>query len=56
MAYSREAHDLLNEALETLKTKANHPYARMVGYLIACVPLEDAKMIAKIIEEWEGEK
>lgn len=56
MAYSKESHELLEKAFQELKTKANHPYARMVGYLITSVPLSDAKVIAKMISEWKGEK
>ena len=53
MAYSKEAHDLLDQTLEVLKTKVDYPYARMVGYLIPNVDLETAKRIAKIVEEME---
>ena len=53
MAYSREAHDLLDSALEVLKTKTKYAYPRMVGMLMVNVNLTDAKRIAKIIEEME---
>jgi uncharacterized protein (UPF0297 family) len=56
MSYSREAHELLNQTFEVLKTKSNYPYARMVGYLMPNVSLEDAKRIAEMVEEWEGDK
>ena len=53
MSYSREAHDLLEEAFEVLKTKTKYPYPRMVGMLIVNVNLTDAKRIAKMISEME---
>jgi hypothetical protein len=56
MAYNREAHELLDQALEVLKTKTNYAYPRMVGYLMPSVSLEDAKRIAEIVLEWEGDK
>ena len=56
MAYSREAHDTLEKALDLLKTKSNYPYPRMVGYLMANVSLADAKRVLKLVEEWEGDK
>ena len=56
MTYSKEAHDLLNEALEVLKTKVDYPYARMLGYLIPNVDLPTAQRIAKMIEEMEVQK
>jgi hypothetical protein len=56
MTYSKEAHDLLDEALKVLKTKANYPYARMVGMLMPNVDLETARRIFKMVEEWEGDK
>ena len=56
MAYSKEAHELLNEAFDVLQTKTNHPYPFMVGMLMPNVNLTDAKRIAKIIEEMESEK
>lgn len=57
MAYNREAYDTIQEALELLKTKSNHPYPRMVGYLQAAFgDVEEAKTILRIIQEWEGDK
>jgi hypothetical protein len=56
MNYSKEAHDLLNEALELLIAKAHHPYPRMVGYLMPNVDLETAKRIFEMVSEWEGDK
>lgn len=56
MAFSPEAYDTIQEALELLKTKSDYAYPRMVGYLQASVGLEDAKRILKIIQEWEGDK
>jgi hypothetical protein len=56
MTYSKEAHDLLDQTLEVLKTKVDYPYARMVGYLMPNVDLETAKRIAKIVEEMEVQK
>lgn len=56
MAYSKQAHELLDSAFEVLKTKSQYPYARMVGYLMPNVSLEDAVRISEIILEWEGDK
>jgi hypothetical protein len=56
MTYSKEAHDLLDQTLELLKTKVDYPYARMVGYLMPNVDLETAQRIAKIVEEMEVQK
>jgi hypothetical protein len=56
MTYSKEAHDLLDQALEVLKTKVDYPYARMVGYLMPNVDLPTAQRIAKIVEEMEVQK
>ncbi len=53
MTYSKEAHDLLDNALEVLKTKTNYPYPRMVGMLFPNVDLPTAQKIAKIVEEME---
>jgi hypothetical protein len=54
--YSAEAHKLLDEALEILKTKADYPYARLLGMLMPNVGLEDAKRIFQAVQEWEGDK
>ena len=56
MTYNREAHELLEEAFKELKTKTDYAYPRMVGYLIPNVGLADAKRIAKLISEWDGDK
>lgn len=56
MTYSKEAHELLDQTLEVLKTKVDYPYARMVGMLIPNVDLETAKIIAKIVDEMEVQK
>jgi hypothetical protein len=56
MTYNREAHDLIEATFKVLQTKTNYAYPRMVGYLMPSVSLEDAKRIAKIVEEWEGDK
>ena len=56
MAYNREAHELLEEAFQELKTKSKYPWPFMVGLLMPNVNLTDAKRIAKVIEEWEGDK
>ncbi len=56
MTYNKEAHDLLDQTLEVLKTKVDYPYARMVGYLMPNVDLETAQRIAKIVEEMEVQK
>ena len=54
--FDLEAFDTIEKALEELKTKTNYPYARMVGYLMCNVALEDAQRIAKTISEMEVEK
>lgn len=54
MAYSREAHELLDASLEILKTKKGKfawPY--MVGLLMPTVNFEDAQRIAEIINDLE---
>jgi hypothetical protein len=54
MAYSREAHELLESALKVLKTKKGslaHSY--MLGLLMPNVGLTDAQRIAKMILEME---
>ena len=57
MAYNKEAYQIIEEALELLKTKAEHPYPRMVGYLQAGFgDVEEAKQILKLVQEWEGDK
>jgi hypothetical protein len=56
MAYSKEAHEILDAALKVLQEKTEYPYARMVGYLIPNVGLEDAQRIAKLVSEWEGDR
>ncbi len=56
MSYSKEAHELLNDAFEVLKTKVEFPYAYFTGMLVPNVPLSEAKRIAKIILEMESQK
>jgi hypothetical protein len=56
MAYSKEAHDLMDKTLEVLKTKADYPYARMVGFLIPNIDLPTAQRIARMVEEMEVQK
>jgi hypothetical protein len=56
MSYSKEAHDLLDKTLEVLKTKADFPYARMLGMLLPNVDLPTAQRIAKMVEEMEVQK
>jgi hypothetical protein len=57
MAYNKEAYDILEEALKLLKTKAQYPYPRMVGYLQASYgDVENAKRLLELIQEWEGDK
>jgi hypothetical protein len=57
MAYNKEAYDIIEEALKLLKTKAQHPYPRMVGYLQASYgDVENAKRLLELIQEWEGDK
>jgi hypothetical protein len=55
MAYNREAHELLDQTFEVLKTKKGQfAWAYMVGLLMPSIPLEDAKRIAEIVEGLEG--
>jgi hypothetical protein len=57
MAYSREAHELLDQALEVLKTKKGYlAHSYMLGLLMPNVNLTDATRIAKMIEEMKGDK
>ena len=55
-SFDLQAYNLIEEAMEELKTKSNYPYARMVGYLMCNVSLEDAQRIAQTISEMESEK
>ena len=56
MAYSREAHELLEGAFQVLKTKKNEPYAYMLGLLIPNVGLTDARRIVEMILAMDSEK
>ena len=55
-SFDLQAFNLIEEAMKELKTKSNYPYARMVGYLMCNVSLEDAQRIAQTISEMESEK
>jgi hypothetical protein len=56
MTYSKEAHDLLDSALEVLKTKkGKYAHSYMLGLLMPNVNLTDATRIAKMILEMEGD-
>ena len=55
-SFDLQAFNLIEEAMKELKTKTNYPYARMVGYLMCNVKLEDAQRIADTISEMESEK
>ena len=55
MAYNRQAHELLEEAFQELKTKSKYPWPFMVGLLMPNVNLTDAKRIAKLISEMEAQ-
>jgi hypothetical protein len=55
MAYSREAHELLESALQELKAKHKYPWPYFVGMLMPNVPLVEAKRIAKMISEMENQ-
>ena len=55
-SFDLQAFNLIEEAMKELKTKSNYPYARMVGYLMCNVKLEDAQRIAQVISEMESEK
>lgn len=52
-SFNLEAYNLIEESLKELKTKTKYPYARMVGYLMCNIKLEDAQRIAKLISEIE---
>lgn len=54
--FSSEAYDTIEKALKLLKTKTDYPYPRMVGYMQACVSLEDAKRILELVEKMESDK
>jgi hypothetical protein len=54
MKDERNSVEILEDALELLKTKTKYPYPRMVGYLMAAVSLTNAKIIARLIEEMKG--
>ena len=56
MSFDLEAYNTIEKALVELKTKTNYPYARMVGYLMCNIKLEDAQRIANLISEMESEK
>jgi hypothetical protein len=56
MTYNREAHELLEATFKVLQAKTDYAYPRMVGYLMPHVSLADAKRIAEIVLEWEGDK
>ena len=59
MAYSREAHDLMEATLKVLierqKTTGVNAYAYMTGLLMVNISLTDAKRIAKLVLEDEKE-
>jgi hypothetical protein len=56
MAYSREAHELLESALKVLKTKKGYlAHSYMLGLLMPNVNLTDAQRIAKMILEMESD-
>jgi hypothetical protein len=54
MTYSRESHELLEATLTQMVAKYGQStaYAKMLGYLIVNVPLEESRRIA----EHENEK
>ena len=56
MSFDLQAYNLIEQAMEELKTKSNYPYATMVGYLMCNISLEDAQRVAKTISEMESEK
>ena len=57
MCYNKEAYLIIEEALQLLKTKSDHAYPRMVGYLQASFDnVEEAKQILKLVQELEGDK
>ena len=56
MSFDLQAYNLIEQAMEELKTKSNYPYATMVGYLMCSVQLEDAQRIADLVSEMESEK
>jgi hypothetical protein len=56
MTYSKEAHDLLDQTLEVLKTKVDYPYARLLGMLMPNNDLPTSQRMAKKVEEKEVRK
>ena len=56
MSFDLQAYNLIEQAMEELKTKSNYPYATMVGYLMCNISLTDAERIAKLISEMEVQK
>jgi hypothetical protein len=56
MAYNSEAYDLLESALQVLKTKkGKYAHSYMLGLLLPNVGLEDAQRIFKMISEMEAD-
>ena len=55
-SFDLQAYNTIEKALAELKTKSNYPYAKMVGYLMCNIKLEDAQRIADRISEMESEK
>ena len=55
-SFDLQAYNTIEKVLVELKTKTNYPYARMVGYLMCNIKLEDAQRIANLISEMESEK
>lgn len=50
--YSSESHQLMEDTLQKLIEKyGSLAYPKMVGYLMVNIPLEDAKRIAKLVED-----
>jgi len=56
MSYNKEAYQIIEEALQLLKTKSNYAYPRMVGYMQVAIGLTEAKAILKLVQEFEGDK
>jgi hypothetical protein len=57
MTYSREAHELLDSALEVLKTKkGKYAHSYMLGLLMPNIDLPTAQRLAELINKMDTEE
>jgi hypothetical protein len=57
MTYSREAHELLDSALEVLKTKkGKYAHSYMLGLLMPNIDLLTAQRLAELINKLDTEE